>query len=112
MRASGLHEKGLFCRPARAWLPRPVQGERQQILACAGDGLLVYSTLKKMRFLQPGQLSADELAQQAAALYQARTSPCAGSAGLHGARAWGASRARAWRRECPSMALRARACAG
>lgn len=48
-----------------------LQGERQQIFACGDDGLLVYSTLKRMRFLQPGQLSADELAQQAAALYQA-----------------------------------------
>lgn len=48
-----------------------IKGERQQIFACGDDGLLVYSTLKRMRFLQPGQLSADELAQQAAALYQA-----------------------------------------
>jgi hypothetical protein len=48
-----------------------LQGNRQQILDCGDDGLLVYSTLKKMRFLQPGQPSADELAQQAAALYQA-----------------------------------------
>lgn len=55
-------------RPAAA---PAVQGERQQIFACGGDGLLVYAALKKMRFLQPGQLSADELAQQAAALYQA-----------------------------------------
>ena len=59
-------------RPARALrcMP-PVQGNRQQILDCGDDGLLAYSTLKKMRFLQPGQPSADELAQQAAALYQA-----------------------------------------
>lgn len=48
-----------------------IKGQRQQILECGDDGLAVYSTLKKMRFLQPGQLSADELAQQAAALYQA-----------------------------------------
>ena len=47
------------------------QGNRQQVLACGDDGLAAYATLKKMRFLQPGQLSADELAQQAAALYQA-----------------------------------------
>ena len=56
--------------PALRCMP-PVQGNRQQILDCGDDGLLVYSTLKKMRFLQPGQPSADELAQQAAALYQA-----------------------------------------
>lgn len=53
-----------------ACLP-PVQGNRQQILDCRDDGLRAYSALKKMRFLQPGQPSADELAQQAAALYQA-----------------------------------------
>lgn len=103
-----------------------VQGNRQQVLACGPDGLAVYDTLKRMRFLQvgsggslgtcvclrlvghlgtqacgcvcvapggvltdpctaqrqpsrslscpapqPGQPTADELAQQAAALYQA-----------------------------------------
>ncbi|PSC72783.1 TBC1 domain family member 20 [Micractinium conductrix] len=48
-----------------------IKGQRQQILACGEDGLQAYATLKKMRFLQPGQLGADELAQQAAALYQA-----------------------------------------
>lgn len=51
--------------------PERLQGNRQQVLACGDDGLAAYATLKSMRFLQPGQPSADELAQQAAALYQA-----------------------------------------
>ncbi|KAL4857897.1 TBC1 domain family member 20 [Chlorella vulgaris] len=46
-------------------------GNRRDILACGDDGLAVYSVLKKMRFLQPGQPDADELAREAAALYQA-----------------------------------------
>ncbi|PRW56252.1 TBC1 domain family member 20 [Chlorella sorokiniana] len=48
-----------------------IKGNRQQVLACGADGLAAYDTLKRMRFLQPGQPTADELAQQAAALYQA-----------------------------------------
>lgn len=48
-----------------------IKGNRQQLLACGADGLAAYDTLKRMRFLQPGQPTADELAQQAAALYQA-----------------------------------------
>jgi hypothetical protein len=47
------------------------QGNRSEILACGDDGLAAYATLKSMRFLQPGQPSADELAREAAALYQA-----------------------------------------
>ena len=63
--------------PSHALLAHPLlailvaQGNRQQVLACGGDGLAAYATLKTMRFLQPGQPSADELAQQAAALYRA-----------------------------------------
>ncbi|KAI3436556.1 hypothetical protein D9Q98_005972 [Chlorella vulgaris] len=48
-----------------------IKGNRRDILACGDDGLAVYSVLKKMRFLQPGQPDADELAREAAALYQA-----------------------------------------
>ena len=48
-----------------------LQGNRRQVLECGEDGLQAYAALKSMRFLQPGQPSADELAQQAAALYQA-----------------------------------------
>ena len=48
-----------------------VQGNRREILECGEDGLAVYGTLRRMRFLQPGQPDADELARQAAALYQA-----------------------------------------
>lgn len=50
---------------------RRLQGNRQQVLACGPDGLAAYATLKQMRFLQPGQPGADELAREAAALYQA-----------------------------------------
>lgn len=47
-----------------------VKDQRESILACNEDASLVYSTLKKMTFLGPGQLDADELAQQAVALYK------------------------------------------
>jgi hypothetical protein len=44
---------------------------REAVLACGPDGAAeAYHALNKMRFLQPGQLSADELAREAAALYQ------------------------------------------
>lgn len=48
-----------------------IKGNRREILECGEDGLAVYGTLRRMRFLQPGQPDADELARQAAALYQA-----------------------------------------
>jgi hypothetical protein len=49
-----------------------VRGQRDMILNCGpGAGDVVYSKLKGMQILGEGQLSADELAQQAAALYRA-----------------------------------------
>lgn len=43
---------------------------RREVFACEREGPLVYATLKSMKILGPGQLTADDLAQQAAALYQ------------------------------------------
>jgi Rab-GTPase-TBC domain len=49
-----------------------VRGQRESILNCGpGAGDVVYSKLKGMNILGEGQLTADELAQQAAALYRA-----------------------------------------
>ena len=49
-----------------------VRSQRATILGCGPDhGDIVYSKLKGLQILGPGLLSADELAQQAAALYRA-----------------------------------------
>jgi len=49
-----------------------IRSNRETILECGpGAGDVVYSKLKGMQILGVGQLSADELAQQAAALYRA-----------------------------------------
>ena len=52
-----------------------VRHNRAAILGCGGDGGdggdAVYACLKGLRVLGPGQLTADELAQQAAELYKA-----------------------------------------
>ena len=56
--------------PSNAALPT-LQSCRATILACGDDGLEVYATLKRLKILQPGQPTADELAREAAALYRA-----------------------------------------
>lgn len=59
------------CQPGPQGHGVSIKGNRREILECGEDGLAVYGTLRRMRFLQPGQPDADELARQAAALYQA-----------------------------------------
>ncbi len=50
-----------------------LQDNRQAIFDCGEEGTEVYAALKGMKFLLGGQASADELARQAAALYQRAT---------------------------------------
>lgn len=52
-----------------------LKGARDSILACGEDGAAAYAALRGLQLFGPGRPGADQLAQQAAALYRSAPPP-------------------------------------